>query len=86
MYKVEYLKSVFKDDISKLSKVDKKKIKKAIEEFLIKDPIRFSRPLHYNLKGCRRMRVQNYRIIFQVKEDMILIIKIGHRKEIYKVK
>ena len=41
MYKVEYLESVIKDDISKLPKVEKKRIQKAIEERLIQNPIRF---------------------------------------------
>ena len=84
MYKVEYLESVVKDDIPKLSKIEKKKIKKAIEERLTQDPIRFGRPLRYSLKGCRRMRVGNYRIIFKLETKTILVVKIGHRKKIYK--
>lgn len=86
MSKVEYLESVVKDDIPKLSKIEKKRIQKTIEERLIKNPIRFSKPLHYSLRGCRRMRVGHYRVILKLEEKVILIVKIGHRKEIYKVK
>ena len=86
MYKVEYLESVIKDDISKLPKVEKKRIQKAIEERLIQNPIRFGTPLRYSLKGCRRMRVGHYRVIFKIETKVILIVKIGHRKEIYKMK
>lgn len=57
MYKVEYLESVFKEDIPKLPKTEKKRIKQAIENRLTQDPIRFAKPLRYSLKGCRRMRV-----------------------------
>ena len=86
MYKVEYLESVIKDDIPKLSKAEKRKIQKAIEERLIQNPIRFGKPLRYSLKGCRRMRVGHYRVIFKIETKLILIVKIGHRKEIYKTK
>ena len=85
MYKVEYLESVIKDDIPKLPKVEKKRIQKAIEERLIQNPIRFGKPLRYSLKGCRRMRVGHYRVIFKIETKVILIVKIGHRKEIYKM-
>ena len=84
MYKVEYLESVVKDDISKLPKIEKKKIKKAIEERLTQDSVRFGKPLRYSLRGCRRMRVGNYRVIFKLKTKIVLIVKIGHRKKIYK--
>ena len=86
MYKVEYLESVIKDDIPKLPKVEKRRIQKAIEERLIQNPIRFGKPLRYSLKGCRRMRVGHYRIIFKIETKVILIVKIGHRKEIYQTK
>jgi addiction module RelE/StbE family toxin len=37
------------------------------------------------LSGKFRLRVRNYRIIYQKKDDVltILIVRIGHRKEIY---
>ena len=86
MYKVEYLESVVKDDISKLPKKEQKKIKQVIEERLAQDPVHFGKPLRYSLKGCRRMRVGNYRVIFKLETQTVLIVKIGHRKEIYKMK
>ena len=64
VYFIEYLESVITDDIPKLSKLDKKRIKQAIEERLAQEPMRFGKPLRYSLKGCRRMRVGHYRIIF----------------------
>ena len=86
VYTIEYLESVIKDDISKLPKIEKKRIKKAIEERLTQDPCRFGKPLRYSLKNCRRMRVGYYRIIFKLETTVILIVKIVHRKEIYKKK
>lgn len=84
MYRIEYLESVVDDDIPSLAKSEKLKIKKAIEEKLINDAVRFGKPLQYSLKGCRRLRVGDYRIIYTIEKDVVLIVKIGHRKEVYK--
>jgi len=84
MYKIEYLESVVKDDLPSLTKSDKLKIKKAIEEKLVNDPVRFGKPLQYSLKGCRRLRVGDYRVIYVIEKTTILIVKIGHRKEVCK--
>ncbi len=84
MYKIEYVASV-KDDLKSISKAEKEQIKKAIEKKLATNPIEFGKPLQYSLKGLRRLRAGNYRIIFKIEEDekSVLIVKIGHRKEVY---
>lgn len=84
MYKIEYLDSV-KSDLSTISKGDKERIRKAIEKKLATNPIEFGKPLQYSLKGLRRLRVSDYRIIFRIEEETktVLIVKIGHRKEVY---
>lgn len=85
MYRIEYLHSVVKDDISKISKAEKEKIKKAIESKLALDPISFGKPLQYSLRGCRRLRVGNYRVIYKIEAESncVLVVKIGHRKDVY---
>ena len=82
-YTVEYLKSVIKKDIIALSHPIAEQIKKVIEEKLMIDPIGFGKPLRYNLKGCRSLRVGDYRILYQINKKIILIIAIKHRKEVY---
>ncbi len=44
------------------------------------------KPLHGDLKGQYSYRVGSYRIIYMIKSDVLLviIIDIGHRREIYK--
>ena len=85
MYKVSYLPEVVRNQIPKLSLPVRNRIKKAIEKKLAIDPISFGRPLKYSLKGLRRLRVDDYRIIYKVVEDemSITIVRIAHRKEIY---
>ena len=50
------------------------------------DPRIFGKSLKGNLKTYWRYRVGNYRIIAEINDDevRIIIIEIGHRKDIYK--
>lgn len=84
MYKVEYLGSI-KEDLKSISKANKDQIRKSIEKKLAANPIEFGKPLQYSLKGLRRLRVRDYRIIFKIEEEnkIVLIVKIGHRREVY---
>jgi len=49
------------------------------------DPRRFGKPLKRNLAGLWRYRVKDYRLICRIEEDrvIVLVLRIGHRKEIY---
>ena len=60
-------------------------IKKAIENRLTTDPIGFGKPLRYSLKGYRRLRVSDYRIVYRIEQEahMVVIVAIKHRKDIY---
>jgi len=59
-------------------------IKKAIES-LSSNPYK-GKPLSYELAGLRSFRTTDYRIIYRIKEErlIIIVISVGHRKEIYK--
>lgn len=85
-YTILYHEEVVTIDIPALSKNAKKIIVKAIEERLMVDPINFGKPLSYSLKGHRRLRVSDYRIIYRisVEEFVVTIVAIKHRKEVYK--
>ena len=68
-----------------LSSSAKTLIKCTIEERLMFDPVAFGKPLRYSLKGHRRLRVSDYRIIYRIEQETstVIIIAIKHRKEIY---
>lgn len=84
-YRIEYLTSVVKEDIPLLPKKFKTAIKNAIEERLVTDPVGFGKPLRYSLKGHRRLRVGDYRVVYRIdsKKRIVLIIAIKHRKYVY---
>ena len=83
-YEIEYLEQV-KKDLKGISKPCKEKIRQAIENKLVSNLIEFGKPLQYSLKGLRRLRVGDYRVIFQIDQprQIVLVVKIGHRKEVY---
>lgn len=85
LYQIDYLESVVQDDIQALPTTAKKLIKKAIEERLMVDPVGFGKPLRYSLKGHRRLRVSDYRIVYRIEADshLVKIIAIKHRKDVY---
>ena len=85
MYEIKYLPEVIENQIPKLTLPVKTRIKKAIEKKLMINPIVFGRPLRHSLKGLRRLRVDDYRIIYKINEnsDQVIVVKIAHRKEVY---
>jgi mRNA interferase RelE/StbE len=84
LYQIHYLESVVKDDIPELSTTAKKLTKKAIEERLMVDPIGFGKPLRYSLKGHRRLRVSDSRVVYRIEseEHAVIIVAIRHRKDV----
>lgn len=50
------------------------------------DPRRFGKPLSYDKHGLWRYRVQDARIICQIREEevIVLVVRVGHRKNIYR--
>jgi mRNA interferase RelE/StbE len=62
-YKIIYLSEVVKKHIPSLSSSVKLVIRDAIERKLSTDPLTYGKPLRYSLKGHRRIRVGNYRVI-----------------------
>ena len=80
---IDYLESVVRDDITALPKAMKERIRREIERKLTTKPIEFGKPLRYSLKGCRRLRVGDYRVVYVIGDARVTIVKIGHRKEVY---
>lgn len=85
-YKVVYQDQVVKRDIAAISPVVKAAIKRGIEERLMTDPIGFGKPLQYSLKGHRRLRISDYRIVYRIEpaDSTVIIVAIKHRKDIHK--
>ena len=83
-YLIKYHKAV-KGDLNSLEVLSKARIKRAIETRLAIDPIKSGEPLKGNLKGFRKLGIGDYRIVYKVIEEEVLILGIRHRKNIYEV-
>jgi len=81
-YRILYTKTAAKD-IGKLDRVVKNKIQKKIEAFS-KKPLYYSKRLTNSKMGTYRFRAGNYRIVFDMDKNTVVILRVGHRREIYK--
>jgi len=77
-YPIRYHKAV-KDDLNRLEVLAKARIKRAIETRLAIDPIKSGEPLKGDLKGFRKLRIGDYRIVYKIIEKEVLILGIRHR-------
>lgn len=82
-YRILFTKEA-KKNIEKLDPSIVKVIRKAIESLAV-NPAK-GKPLAYDLAGLRSLRTSDYRVIYRIKEKelLIIVIALGHRKEIYK--
>ena len=81
-YNVTYKKSVQRD-LKQLSKSEAKRILDQIEQELVEDPE--SNPvLKGQFTGLRKYRVGDYRVIYSLLGTEIRILRIGHRRDVYK--
>ncbi len=83
-YRVEFKRSAAKA-LKKVPKPDRRRIRNQIDTLMesVPDPevtkMKGNNPFH-------RIRVGDYRIVYEMDEEksVILVLKIGHRKEVYR--
>ena len=83
-YRIEVKRSAAKA-LKKIPKADRKRIVEKIESLAESPP----NPEITKMKGnnpFHKVRVGDYRIVYEIQEDVLLILiaKIGHRKDIYR--
>jgi mRNA interferase RelE/StbE len=86
MYELNFLSSA-KKEFARLDTAAQKIIKEKLlllvtNPDILKNNIK---ALKGEYKGKFRLRINQYRVVFQVKEDIlvIVVIRVGHRKEVY---
>jgi mRNA interferase RelE/StbE len=85
MWTIIYANTVVSDDIPRLDKAVKQRLKTAIETKLTTDPLHFGKPLRYSLSHLRSLRVGDYRILYALDyaAAVVKIVSIGHRRDVY---
>jgi mRNA interferase RelE/StbE len=87
VWRIEYS-DVAARELLKLDKTVRERILTFLRERAAKleDPKEIAEPLVGELRGLWRFRVGDYRIICDIRRDvlLILVLQIGHRKEVYR--
>ncbi len=81
-YNIQYKRSVEKD-LARLDKREARRILDKIEKELSAHPDRYP-TLKGEFEGLRKMRMGDYRVIYAVLGNDVLILRIGNRREVYR--
>ena len=83
VFRIQYESHVVDEDIPRLSVLHRARIKHAIETKLTVRPQDFGKPLRRSLKGYRKLRVGDHRVIFRIVAQTVKVFAIGHRSVVY---
>lgn len=81
-YNITFKKSVTKD-LKRLGKPHAERILDEIDAELTEAPDRFP-ALTGSFAGLRKFRVGDYRVIFAIMDADVLILRVQHRKDVYR--
>jgi mRNA interferase RelE/StbE len=70
-------------DIKKLEPNIKDRIGKTLLRYA-EDPFRFAEKLSDPILGEYRFRIGDYRVVLDIEEHEIIVLRVGHRREIYR--
>lgn len=83
MYQVVIDDLVLEKDFKKIDRVDQKRILATIRKKLATEPKKFGQPLRGELKKYWKLRIGEYRVVYEILEDQVLvyIILVGFRRD-----
>jgi len=70
-------------DIKGLDPVTKKRIGDTLKRYEV-NPMAYAENLTDSELGTYRFRIGDYRVVFDIDGSEIIILRIGHRRELYK--
>ena len=82
-FEIVYHHLVVSNDIPKLPPPWREQVRRAIEDKLTTRPEVFGKPLRRSLKGYRKLRVGDYRVVFRIEKQKVKIFVIQHRSIAY---
>jgi mRNA interferase RelE/StbE len=82
VYKISYKKSV-QQDLKHLDKTEARRVLDKIEKNLRTKAASYS-ALKGEFAGLRKYRAGNYRVIFSIVGEDVLVLRIAHRKDVYR--
>ena len=82
-FTVKYHPDVKNIDLPRVNVKMREHIRRAIESRLMTAPQEYGLPLRKSLRGYWKLRVGDYRVVFKVEGEVIYVLGIRHRKNIY---
>lgn len=86
-WRVEF-ESQAEKELSRLDPQYARRILKYLHERIATDddPRRFGDPLRHGLSGLWKYRIGDYRVICDIRDEvlLVLVVRIGHRRHVYK--
>jgi mRNA interferase RelE/StbE len=83
MYRIVIDELVLRKDFKKIDLRDQRKIVKAIRQKLTTKPKDYGWPLRGELRGFWKLRVGEYRVIYEIQEDqaLVYVVLVGFRRD-----
>ncbi len=81
-YRLVYTHRAIKD-IDTLDTSVKQRIGKALQRYE-QNPLAHAEPLKQSELGSYRFRIGDYRVVFDLEGPEIIVLRVGHRRDIYK--
>lgn len=72
-------------DLSRIPRTMQLRVRAAIETKLVDRPEVFGKPLRHSLIGFRSIRVGEYRVVYLIRNQTVLVVVIAHRKHVYEL-
>jgi mRNA interferase RelE/StbE len=70
-------------DLETIEKQGRLRIATRLKEYA-KNPLKYSQKLTDPRMGTYRFRIGDYRVIFDMAKEDIVVLRVGHRKSIYR--
>ena len=85
-YELWYHPDVAARDLPRIPRNIRETIRRAIEERLTGEPLMYGEPLRQSLKGHRKLRVGDYRVIYEIGDEIriVRVNRVRHRREVYR--
>lgn len=83
MWQIKIHRLVLEEDFKKIPSFEQKQILRSIQKKISVDPEACGRPLRGEFSGYWRMRVGDYRVVYKISKDEVLVyvIKVGIRRD-----
>ncbi len=80
---MRYHPAVLSKDIPMLDTLTARRVREAIELKLYVNPLLYGRPLHGVLSRFFKLRVGDWRIVYEISPPFVDILLVAHRRDVY---